>query len=147
MKKMIVAFALTMFLVAALLLSCTSSSEKVENAENKLTQAQDNLNEAINDSIEDYQVFRKEADMKLAAQEKIIAEFKARIANEKKENRAEYEKKIAELEQQKYDMKMKLDEFKQDGKDSWTNFKSEFVRDMENLGKAINDLTIKNNKK
>ena len=81
---------------------------------------------------------------KISAYEKIIAEFKAKIAKEKKENIAKYEKTIAELEQKAGDMKKKLADVKEEGKDKWTTFKAEFSHDMDELGHAFKDLTVKN---
>lgn len=80
------------------------------------------------------------------ANNKSIAEFNARTSNEKKELQAEYQKKIAELEQKNSDMKKRMDEYKADSKEQWDAFKAEFNRDMDELGIALKDLTVKNNK-
>jgi septal ring factor EnvC (AmiA/AmiB activator) len=80
----------------------------------------------------------------LTDQEKNIAEFKARIAKEKKENRADYEKKLIELENKNSDLKKKLADYKDDGQDKWISFKAEFNRDIDELGKAFKDLTVEN---
>ena len=42
------------------------------------------------------------------------------------------------------DLKMKLDNYKAEGKENWKKFKIEFNRDMEELGIAFKDLTVKN---
>ncbi len=146
MKKTHIAITLFLFIATTTLTSCLSSADKVENAEDKLKDAQNKLDEVRQDSIADYDKFKKEADEKFMAHEKSINEFKARIANEKKESREKYEKQIADLEQKKYDLKKKLDEFQAAGKEGWEKYKSEFVNDMENLAKAINDLTVTNKK-
>jgi hypothetical protein len=82
---------------------------------------------------------------KISVYEKIIAEFKARISKEKKENIAKYEKTIAELEQKAGDMKKKLEDFKVEGKDKWDSFKLKFDHDMDELGKALKNFTVKSN--
>ena len=41
-------------------------------------------------------------------------------------------------------MKKKMDDYKAEGKDKWNEFKIEFNRDMEEIGKAFKDLTVKN---
>mgnify|MGYP003530308073 FL=1 len=76
----------------------------------------------------------------------MIADFKSRIANEKKAVKDEYNKKIAELEQKNADTQKKLNEYKADSKEKWEMFKSEFNRDMDELGTALSNLTVKNNK-
>ena len=41
-------------------------------------------------------------------------------------------------------MKKRLEEYKDEGQEKWTSFKSEFNHDMDELGKAFKDLTVKN---
>jgi len=153
MKKTIFTIAVSVFIAGTMFIGCQSSATKVENAQDKLREANNNVVEAQNDlnktrqdSINEYLDFKKVSEDKIIAQEKSIAEFKARIAKEKKENRLKYEKKLAEIEQKNSDMKKKLDDYQLEGKDKWDLFKTEFSHNMEELGKAFNDLTIKNTK-
>ena len=96
----------------------------------------------------DYQVevdkYRLETAEKIAENEKSIKEFNLRVASEKKEAREDYKKKIAELEAKNSDLKMKMDNYKADSKENWVKFKVEFSRDMDELGAAFKDLTVKN---
>ena len=39
-----------------------------------------------------------------------------------------------------------MDEYNQEGKENWEKFKTEFSHDMDELGKAFKDLTVKNTK-
>jgi hypothetical protein len=39
---------------------------------------------------------------------------------------------------------MKMDNYKADSKENWEKFKVEFSRDMDELGAAFKDLTVKN---
>jgi len=41
-------------------------------------------------------------------------------------------------------MKLKMDNYKLEGKENWEKFKMEFSHDMDELGKAFSDLTVKN---
>ncbi len=41
-------------------------------------------------------------------------------------------------------MKKKMENYKEEGKDKWEIFKAEFSHDMDELGKAFKDLTVKN---
>ena len=88
--------------------------------------------------------YRKETADKIAANDRSIAEFNSRIKEQKREAAADYKLKIAKLEQKNSDMKKQLDEYKADGKEKWGKFKTEFNHDMEELGKAFKDLTVKN---
>jgi uncharacterized protein involved in exopolysaccharide biosynthesis len=154
MKKTISTLFISLLMTGTILTSCQPSSKKVENAENKLEAAKDNvsdarqdLRKAKQDSITEYKEFKKESEVKISANEKSIAEFKAKIANEKKEDKAKYEKELAVLEQKNNDMKKKLKDYKKDERqDKWTSFKTEFNHDMDELGNALKDLTTDNKK-
>lgn len=129
-----------MFIAGTIFTGCQSSAKKVEDAQDKVVVANEELNQAVKDSI---MQFEKESQDKIAAHEKSIADFKTRITKEKKENQAQYDKKLAEIEQQNTDLKKKLDDYKADGKESWTTFKSDFSKSMDAINKALTDLIIK----
>lgn len=145
MKKSILILSASALISAAFFTSCTNSGEKVENAQNNVEKANLELNLATEEYMADIEKFRTETAATIEANEKSIAEFNARIENEKIEAQAEYKSKIAELEQKNSDIKKKMAEYKAEGKEKWELFKTEFSRDMESLGKAFKDLTIKNN--
>jgi len=144
MIKMFYFLAVTMIIAGTMFTGCNSSGNKIENAENKLEAANDNvsaakqdLNQAIKDSLTEYQKFKKESDERIMAFDKNIAELKVKIANEKKENKARYEKKLNGLEQQNRKMKKDLEEYKEEGKEKWYSFRVKFNSDMDNLGTAL----------
>lgn len=141
MKKSITILTLTMFMAGAMLISCQSSADKVLEAKNNLADANKELTQARKDSI---QQFKEESLAKISNYENNIIEFKAGIANEKKENKAQYEKNIIELEQKISDIKIKLDSYKEEDVSKWKSFKNEFNHDMEEFGKALKNLTVKN---
>ncbi len=76
-----------------------------------------------------------------------IAEFKERVKTQKADAKADYEKKVEELNRKNSDLKMRLDNFKFDSKTKWEAFKFELNQDMEELGTAINDFMGKDEKK
>lgn len=153
MKKTILTIAITMFVVGTMLTACQSSAKKVENAEDKLqdskdnvVKAQQNLNEARQDSITEYLEFKKISRERIRAHEKSIADFKTRIANDEKEVKANYEKKLAELEKRNTDMIKRLDDYNAEGKENWNLFKKQFNNDLEELGESLKNLNNKNAK-
>ena len=154
MKKIISKLAIASLMAGIVFSGCQSAAKKVENAEKDLQNAQNNvvdarqdLYKATKDSLTEYQIFKNESQQKISAHEKSIAEFKARIAAEKQENKVAYEKKIAELENKNSDLKRKLEEYKEDGQTKWTEFKSKFSHDMSELGQAFKNFTVTNEKK
>ena len=135
MKKSILVFVVSAF--AILSIGCNTPAEKVENAIDKVNKANAELAKANEDYNNEVAAYRREEAAKIAANEQSIAEFKIRIANEKKDAKAKYLKEIADLEQKNSDMKKQIDDYKADSKENWAVFKEKFNHDMEELGKAF----------
>ena len=150
MKKIIFTLAVATLMGGAMLSSCQSSATKVKNAEASLQKADSNvvvakanLNATRQDSIPEYQAFKKTSEERIAAYEKSIADFKVKMAKDKKEYKAKYEKQLATFEQKNYDLKMKLENYKYEGQLKWMTFKNEFDHNMDQLGKALKNFTVK----
>ncbi len=145
-KRPFLALAIVALLSGALVISCNSSSKKLEEAQEDVVDAHNDLDQANLDYEADIENYRLETAAKIEDNNQSIADFKARVASEKKEKRAEYEAKINELDQKNSDMKKKLDDYKIEGKEKWDAFKTEFNSDMNELGTAFKDLTVRNTK-
>jgi hypothetical protein len=143
MKKSILTIPATILTIAFVVISCSSPEEKVEKAENEVVEANDKLDSAIKNYKEDMAAYRIETANQIANNEKTIADFNLKIAKKKKELKADYLEEIAALEKKNTDMKMKLNSYKDDGNDKWRIFKTEFSKEMDDLGKSIKDLTTK----
>ena len=130
----------------AIFTSCNTPTQKVENAKENVIEAKNDLNTANKEYLAEIENYRKETTEMIAANEQIINEFNAKIEHDKKAVKADYKKKIAILEQKNADLKKKLDDYKEEGKDKWDIFKAEFNHDMNELGQALKDLTVKNTK-
>jgi hypothetical protein len=150
MKKTMFTLAIATFLLGVVLSGCQSSENKVENAQDNVQDAQKNLenaNQALNQAIKDsIQQFKKESQAIIILNDQKIAEFKAKISKQKKENREKYEKTLAELERKNAAMKQKLDNYKDEEINAWQSFKREVNYDMKELGDAINDIGKNNTK-
>lgn len=128
----------------ALLVSCKSPAEKVEKAEEEVTEANQNLEKANEEYLNDVEAYRLQTADKIADNEKNIIEFNARIEAKKKDANDDYKKKVAELDKKNNDMKKKMADYKASGKENWENFKTEFNHDMDALGQAFKDLSVNN---
>lgn len=137
MKKSILMLAAFTFITGAILTSCNTSAEKVDNAEKNVQQANEDLYNANQEYLADVEKYRKETEDKITANNKSIMDFKARIALEKKDAQIAYAKEITVLEQKNSDLKKKIDTFKAESKEQWENFKVEFGKDMDELGTAF----------
>ena len=96
--------------------SCDTPAQKVENAEEDVIRANENLNK------------------------KSMAEFQERIAADKSEAKADYLAKIEALDRKNSDMEKKMDDFKTDSESEWGDFKREFSRDMDVLRDSLESL-------
>ncbi len=146
MLKSILQVITMMCITISIFTGCKSPSEKVESAVENVVEADEALEKANDEYKADMETYRAETAAKIVENEKMITDFRARVELEKKSARADYNEKIDKLNQKNSDLKMKLDGYNADGKEKWETFKTEFNRDMDELGQAFNDLTIKNNK-
>ncbi len=144
MKNSILVLAACNFIVGAMITGCNTPSQKVENAQANVVAANNDLDQANREYLADVASYRKETAERIAANEESIKEFNARIEHDKKSVKADYKKRIADLQQKNNEMKLKMDNYKEEGKDKWTIFKAEFTHDMDEMGKAFKDLTVKN---
>lgn len=158
-KKSMLSLVVATCVIGSILTSCKSSSEKVENARTKVEEAEadttktnqnivdahENLNQVQKDSAMEFEQFKQISAEKIANNEKRIAALKIQVAQEGKDIKAKYEKKVAELEQKNINMKSNIDTYKEDGKDKWKLFKRSFNQDMDMLDKSLQDV-IKNTK-
>lgn len=150
MKKTILAFALAAFMAGTISTvngqepdnKSVKARENLKDAKKDEVSAKKDLKEAQKDSASEYQKYRKEQDIKFTDHQKSIADFKARIAKEKAENKSQYEKKLAVLEQKNTDLKKRLDDYKEAGKDKWSAFTNKFNHDMDELGTSLKNFTV-----
>lgn len=140
MKNSISMLMVSFFALSTIFTSCTSPAQKVENAQNDVTEAEADLVQAQADYLTDVENYRMQKAEAIAANNQSIEEFNARIEQEKKAASADYKMKISELEQKNSDMKKRLDDYKTDTKEQWEAFKTEFNRDMDQLVVNLNDL-------
>ncbi|MES2003978.1 MAG: hypothetical protein V4450_05610 [Bacteroidota bacterium] len=125
-------------------ISCSTPAEKVEKAEVNVTEANKSLDKANEEYMADIEKYKAETAVKIADNEKTIAEFKLKIAKDKTADRELNDKAIADLRQKDADMKKRMNDYKPTTKDNWQIFKAEFSHDMDELGKAFKDFTVKN---
>jgi hypothetical protein len=137
---------IALFAAAIAFASCNTSADKVENAQKDVANANEKLDEAQEEYLNDMAQYKVETQRKIEANNQRIAEFNARVDSEKKEARADYKAKVAELEKRNTDMKMQLADYKADGKENWEKFKYEFNQSMENLEQGFRDLGHKDSK-
>ena len=133
MKNKIFTFAVIVC-VAGFLAGCDKTSEqKVEGAKQE-------LKEAKADYVAEWQKFKTESEAQIKANEDRIDAFKEKMDKVGTKTKAKYDKAIAELEQKNRDLKKKLEDYKDEGESKWEEFKTNFNRDMDGIGKTMKDL-------
>ena len=127
-------------IAGSILTGCNSNQEnKVENAKENVKQASQDLKDAQVQYDKEWQQFKSDADLKISANEKSIAEFKVKIKTENRKYKAKYEQEVVVLEQKNIELKKKIGEYKYESKDKWEEFKRGFNHDMDVVGKSIKD--------
>ncbi len=141
MKKSLIIKTFSLLFFSMLFISCSDADDKKAMTKDEVEAEHVKLaSEAREKEMAEYQEINK---AKIEANEKSLAEFNLRIKNEKLEAKAEYEKKIAELNAQNSDMKKKMEEFHAGNKANWETFKASFDKDMDNLNIAFSELMKK----
>ena len=145
MKNKILTLAASVFVVTVILTSCNTPEQKVQNAENNVTQASNNLDTANQEYVTEFQNYKQKTEDQITLNDKRISELKTKTKKLKGDAKDDYDKKIAELEQENNDLNKKLSDYKPEGKEKWEIFKADFNKSMDQLDQSINNL-FSNNK-
>lgn len=145
MKNTLKVLTLSALFSMAFLTACSNSSEKLDEAREDVTEANEKLEEAEDAYLNDIEGYKRETAAKIEANDQMIADFQVLSAKEKRANSAEYQKKVAELKAENEAMKTKMDNYTAQGNDEWREFKEEFNNDMVELGRSLNEFS--NNRK
>jgi outer membrane murein-binding lipoprotein Lpp len=129
------------FIAGSVAAGCNVNREKkVEDAKENVKEADQDLVNAEDQYAKDWQQFKSEAELKIAANEKSIDEFKKEIKTASIKFKTNYEKEIVVLEQKNIELKKKISEYKYEGKDKWEEFKKGFNRDVDIVGNALKEI-------
>jgi chromosome segregation ATPase len=130
--------------------SCQSSEQKVQNAKEKVNHANQDLKHIQNDiylteqktaNADAWILLKHDWEAKITHNEMVIVELKRRLQQPDKKYDAAYESSIKDLEQKNKNVKLRIAAYDHNQSD-WETFKREFSYDMEDLGSALNDLTM-----
>lgn len=152
MKKLIFTAAIATFVAATVLVGCQNTTKDEAAAQENVEDARDNLDDAKEElssareaaTKEEWQAFKDSTSATISQNEMRIAEMKAKMKKTGKTIDDGYAQKIEELEQKNKEIKLKVDQYKNDAGDDWKSFKEEYNRDIDELGTAIKNLTVDN---
>lgn len=152
MKKTIYTLALTTFIAGSALVGCQTSTQKEQEAKDKISAAQGDVQDAKEELMEarkeatseEWHTFKNKTLAKVNENETRIAELKVKMKKTGSSIDAIYAKKIEELEQKNKDIEAKVTTYKNDRSSDWESFKREYNHDMDELGDALKDMTVNN---
>ncbi len=148
-QKSLVKFIATGFCLAILLVACQKPEAKVENAKEKIADANQDLKEAKREARAEWQEnwlkFKRDNDEEIASNERRILELRKDVKDVDARYRGKYNTRIDELEHRNNDLRDRVNNYKDAGDERWEEFKKDMKRDMDDLRSSLKNVTIKNN--
>jgi len=144
MKKTTLPFLLSVTMLLSLN-ACQTAAEKEAAAEIKVENAQENLQDAKVETLTEAQkqaneaewkIFKNNAEATIENNKIRIAELRVKMTKSGQKMDAVYASRIDAMELQNKDLKTRIDTYDTE-KGNWSAFKTEFGKDMDELGKAI----------
>ena len=136
MKKSIVIIAI---LAGTIFTSCKSAAQKETTAKQNVAEAKQDLKDTKASNAAEWKVFKAESEAKILDNEQRIAELKVKMNKPGNTFDGLYRTRIEKLEAKNVELKSKLNNY--DGNETqWKTFKSDFNRDMKEIGNNIKDL-------
>lgn len=126
-----------LIIIVSVFNSCTTKEDRIENVQEKVLDVKEDLKKAQEE-------FVNESEKRIEENRLKIDELRIKIANSDIKLREEYLIRVNRLEQKNAELRTKLKDYREVGKDKWEEFKREFNHDLDEFGKALKDLVIDN---
>jgi len=147
MSRTAFAFVAIVLLAGTAFTGCKSRpEEKIEDAKENLLEAKHDVKAAVNDALtayrDEWQPFEFDAEARIRDNEYTMNGYKKKMVKADATQKAIFNKKIEELEQRNAELKRRLEEYHDEGKVKWEEFKQGFTHDMGELEKSLKELTV-----
>jgi hypothetical protein len=131
----------TLTLIAGFILTaCDSPSNKMQDAETSVIEADRDLEMAKSEVEAELMVYRSKNDERIMEYNRTIGEIKMKIENESDMDiKVRMEEKLSEHEATHRNLEREMDNYKASGRDNWDNFKDSFSSRMDDLGDSLDD--------
>lgn len=147
MKRIAYLFSVLTLFSGLLLSSCaTTTDDDTTDNDNRDTVVIEQNNNDVTVRLattEEWAAFKTDAEQRIEANEKRIEELKVKLKKPGKLLDKMYEDRIAKLRERNRELRAKIAGYETTQTD-WEKFKSEFNHDMNELGKAIDDIFTDN---
>jgi uncharacterized membrane protein YqiK len=141
MKKIIYLLSLSL-LIGSTTQSCemTSKEDKAKEATEKAEAEVQEANVAAEEAAKEQEwvVFKSEAERKIQENEKRINDLRAQLTKPGKMLDGIYKQRIEAIELRNAELRAKISSYESTQSD-WENFKTDFNREMDAVGKSISD--------
>lgn len=145
MNKQIVICLLTASTLLFTLNGCKTAAEKEADAANRVKNAKEDLTDAkqatiteaqVQASDAEWKIFKNNAETTIKNNEIRIAALRVKMTTSGKKMDAEYAKRIDAMQTQNEALKARIDTYDKE-RSNWSAFKTEFGKDMDELGQAL----------
>jgi len=127
--------------------SPTDKEKEVEEATEDLIDAKSDLDQAVYDSISDFNAYKESIQLKLVENQNQINDLKLKINTKVKSERDSDLVEINKLEKRNTELKLKIDNYEQGPEQTWELFKVDVNKELDDLGKSISSMAARNMKK
>ncbi|OFY85528.1 MAG: hypothetical protein A3F72_10160 [Bacteroidetes bacterium RIFCSPLOWO2_12_FULL_35_15] len=137
-KKILILAIIGLFEIS-IITACRPSEKKEEGSKENVSES-----EIAAKAKEEWIQFKSEAEVRINNNKEQLAILKEKMVTTDLKVRVEANKMVDQLEQKNNELNKNLTEYKEEGVEKWMKFKEEFNHDMDELVKAIKDLTVQN---
>ncbi len=137
--------SISILVVAVLIMTCNFSgfaqeNKKASKARKDVVEAQRELTLAEQDSVADFEQFKKESLAAIAENQTKIAALKVKKAKDNQVASEKYNKDVLALEEKNAALKKRIDEADGTEMGMWPSFKRQFTSDMNDIGRAFREM-------
>lgn len=120
--------------------------EKIEGAKEDLKQARKDVKEAVSDALTSYrdewQAFKFKAEARIRDGEYTMHEYIRKMETAEATPKANFNKTIREFELRSSGLSLRLQEYRDNGKGKWIEFRHALVRDLDSLESGLKELKV-----
>ena len=131
-----------LFVIAVMsisILACKSAAQKETAARQNVADANRDLEKTKEKNAADWKVFKSEAEAKILSNDQRIAELKIKANKPGNTYDSVYRNRIEKLQSKNSELKLKINNYDRSQTD-WQTFKSDFNREMDEIGKNLKDI-------
>jgi hypothetical protein len=140
-KEMLTVVATVVFSITGLTV-VAQENPKAKSARKEIKEGNKDLQEAKRDSISEFEKFKKDASKRINENQTKIIDLKIKKYQKSEELQMEYDKKVLALEAKNQELQNRIDGCACEDPTIWAKFRTQFGKDMDELNRAIQNMTI-----